>query len=66
MKNFINIIVKIQPIPMDSLPANLRHYNISPSIINIKNSSLIYSFFFEIVNFNLIYFYSNSIIYVLI
>ena len=65
MKNFINIIVKIQPIPVDSLPANLRHYNISPRIINIKNSSLIYSFF-EIVNFNLIYFYSNSIIYVLI
>lgn len=65
MKNFINIIVKIQPIPVESLPANLRHYNISPSIINIKNSSLIYSFF-EIVNFNLIYFYSNSIISVLI
>ena len=34
MKNFINIIVKIQPIPVDSL------------IINIKNSSLIYSFFY--------------------
>ena len=65
MKNIINIIVKIQPIPVESLPANLRHYNISPSIINIKNSSLIYSFF-EIVNFNLIYFYSNSIISVLI
>ena len=65
MRNIINIIVKIQPIPVDSLPANLRHYNISPSIINIKNSSLIYSFF-EIVNFNLIYFYSNSIISVLI
>ena len=46
MKNFINIIVKIQPIPVDSLPANLRHYNISPRIINIKNSSLIYSFFY--------------------
>ena len=65
MRNIINIIVKIQPIPVESLPANLRHYNISPSIINIKNSSLIYSFF-EIVNFNLIYFYSNSIISVLI